>query len=75
MIPPVPSLFTLLKPYLAYCFPVLLLVFWFFFFVLRVFAVSPRRFQRAPSRNPGAINRGTEDQEGRAPPFVRDTRC
>ena len=45
VIPPVPSLFTLLRPYLAHFPPV-------FSRFLRVFTVSPRRFQRAPSRNP-----------------------
>ena len=52
MIPPVPSLFTLLRSYLAHFFPV-------FYRFLRVFTVSPRRFQRAPSRNPGPRNGGT----------------
>ena len=40
---------TLLRLYLAHFFPV-------FPRFLRVFTVSPRRFQRAPSRNPGPRN-------------------
>ena len=52
MIPPVLSLFTLLRSYLAHFPPV-------FSRFLRVFTVSPRRFQRAPSRNPGPRNGGT----------------
>ena len=52
VIPPVPSFFTLLRPYLAHFFPV-------FSRFLRVFTVSTRRFQRAPSRNPGPRNGGT----------------
>ena len=46
VIPPLPSLFTLLRSYLAHFFPV-------FSRFLRVFTVSPRRFQRAASRKPG----------------------
>ena len=42
---------------------------------MRVFTVSPRRLQRAPSRNPGPRNSRHEDQEGRTPPFVRHPRC
>ena len=40
-----------------------------FFFprFLRVFTVSPRRFQRAPSRNPGPRNSRHEGQEGNPP--------
>ena len=49
LIPPVLSLFTLLRPYLAHFCPV-------FPRFLRVFTVSTRRFQRAPSRNPGPRN-------------------
>jgi len=49
LIPPVPSLFTLFRPYLAHFSPV-------FPRFLRVFTVSPRWFQRAPSRNPGPRN-------------------
>eukprot|EP01045_Picozoa_sp_COSAG04_P021673 COSAG04_NODE_2356_length_4279_cov_2.681818_5_plen_314_part_00 len=51
VIPPLLSLFTLLRPYLAHFFPV-------FSRFLRVFTVSTRRFQRAPSRNPGPSNGG-----------------
>ena len=43
--------------------------------LLRVFTVSPTRFQRAPSRNPGPRNSRHEDQERRTPPFVRHRRC
>ena len=68
VIPPVPSLFTLLRPYLAQFLPV-------FSRCLRVFTASPRRFQRAPSRNPGPRNSRQEDQERRSPPFVRRPRC
>ena len=49
VIPPLPSLFTLLRPYLAHFFPENSRF-------LRVFTVSPRRFQRAASRNPGPRN-------------------
>ena len=49
LIPPVPSLFTRFRPYLAHFPPV-------FSRFLRVFTASPRRFQRAPSRNPGPRN-------------------
>ena len=49
VIPPLPSLFTLLRPYLAHFFPV-------FSRFLCVFTASPRRFQRAASRNPGTRN-------------------
>ena len=52
VIPPLPSLFTLLRPYLAHFPPV-------FPRFLRVFTVSTRRFQRAPSRNPGPRNGGS----------------
>ena len=41
-----PSSFTPLRPHLAHSFPV-------FPRLLRIFTVSPRRFQRAASRNPG----------------------
>ena len=68
VIPPVLSLFTLLRAYLAHFFPV-------FSRLLRVFTVSPRRFQRASSRNPGPRNSRHEGQEGRTPPFVRHARC
>ena len=64
VIPPVLSLFTLLRPYLAHFFPV-------FSRFLCVFTAWPRRFQRAPSRNPGPRNSRHGDQEGRNPPFVR----
>eukprot|EP01045_Picozoa_sp_COSAG04_P026043 COSAG04_NODE_3537_length_2727_cov_35.004186_2_plen_271_part_00 len=49
LIPPLPSLFTRFRPYLAHFPPV-------FSRFLRVFTVSPRRFQRAASRNPGPRN-------------------
>ena len=62
VIPPVPSLFTRLSPYLAHFFPV-------FSRFLRVFTAWPRRFQRAPSRNPGPRNGGT-----RSRPFIRHPR-
>ena len=52
VIPPVPSLFTRFRPYLARFPPVSPCV-------LRVFTVSARRFQRTPSRNPGPRNGGT----------------
>ena len=52
VIPPLSSLFTLLRPYLAHFFPV-------FSRFLRIFTVLTRRFQRAPSRNPGPRNGGT----------------
>eukprot|EP01045_Picozoa_sp_COSAG04_P026520 COSAG04_NODE_3697_length_2598_cov_5.738695_2_plen_254_part_00 len=52
VIPPVPSLFTRFRPYLAH-FPRVFSRF------LRVFTASPRRFQRAPSRNPEPRNGGT----------------
>ena len=68
VIPPVPSLFTLLRPYLAHFFPV-------FSRFLRVFTASTRRFQQAPSRNPGPRNSRQGNQEGRTPPFVRHPRC
>ena len=45
VIPPVPSLFTLVRPYLAQFSPVSPRF-------LRVFTISSRRFQRAPSPNP-----------------------
>ena len=61
VIPPVPSLFTLLRPYLAHFFPV-------FSRFLRVFTVSPRRFQRAPSRNPGPRNGGARAKSGELRP-------
>ena len=67
VIPPVPSLFTLLRPYLAHFCPV-------FSRFLRVSTAWPRRFQRAPSRNPGPRNSWQGDQEGRTPPFVRHAR-
>ena len=63
VIPPVPSSFTLLRPDLAQ-----------FSRFLRVFAASPRRFQRAPRRNPGPRNSRHVGQERRTPPFVRH-RC
>ena len=44
-----PDSFTRFRPYLAHCFPVLSRF-------LRVFTAWPRRFQRAPSRNPGPRN-------------------
>ena len=49
LIPPVLSLFTRFRPYLGHFFPV-------FSRFLRVFTVSPRRFQRAQNRNPGPRN-------------------
>ena len=64
LIPPVASLFTRFRPYLAHSFPV-------FPRFLRVFTGSTRRFQRAPSRTPGPRNSRQEYQEGRTPPFVR----
>ena len=67
VIPPLPSLFTLLRPYLAHFFPV-------FSRFLCVFTAWPRRFHRAPSRNPGPRNSWQGDQEGRTPPFVRHAR-
>ena len=67
VIPPVPSWFTLLRPYLAHFFPV-------FSRFLCVFTAWPRRFHRAPSRNPGPRNSWQGDQEGRTPPFVRRPR-
>ena len=54
--------------YLAHFFPV-------FPRFLRVFTVSTRRFQRAPSRNPGPRNSRQGNQEFRTPPFVRHRRC
>ena len=54
VIPPVPSSFTLLRPYLAQ----------FFSRFLRVFTALPRRFQRAPSRNPGPRNGGKGTKSG-----------
>ena len=68
VIPPVPSSFALLRPYLAHFFPV-------FSRFLRVFTAWPRRFQRAPSRNPGPRNSRQGDQERRTPPFIRHPRC
>ena len=62
LIPPVLSLFTGFRPYLAHFFPV-------FPRCLRVFTVSTRRFRRAPSRNPGPRNSRQEGQEGRTPPL------
>ena len=56
VIRPVLSLFTLLRPYLAHFLPV-------FPRFLRVFTVSTRRFQQAPSRNPGPRNSRHEDQD------------
>ena len=47
----------------------------FFPVFLRVFTVSTRRFQQAPSRNPGPRNSRQGNQEGRTPPFVRHPRC
>ena len=47
-----PDSFARFRPYLAHFSPV-------FSRFLRVFTVSPRRFQRAPSRNPGPRNGGT----------------
>ena len=58
LIPPVPSLFTRFRPYLAHFFPVVPRL-------LRVFTVSPRRFQRAPSRNQG------QETAGKGPMVVR----
>ena len=52
-----PDSFTRCKPYLAHFYPV-------FSRFLRVFTVSPRRFQRAQNRNPGPRN---SRQEGRTP--------
>ena len=49
VIPPVPSLFARFRSHLAHFFPV-------FSRFLRVFTVSTRRFQRAPSRNPWPRN-------------------
>ena len=68
VIPPVPSSFTLLRPYLAHFFPENSRF-------LRVFTAWPRRFQRAASRNPGPRNSRQEGQEFRTPPFVRRPRC
>ena len=65
---PILSLFTRFRPYLAHFFPV-------FSRFLRVFPVWPRRFQRAPSRNPGPRNSRQEYQERRTPPFIRHRRC
>ena len=67
VIPPLPSLFTRLRPYLAHFSPV-------FSRFLCVFTAWPRRFHRAPSRNPGPRNSWQGDQEGRTPPFVRHAR-
>ena len=61
VIPPVPSLFTLLRPYLAHFCPV-------FSRFLRVFTASPRRFQRAPRRNPGPRNGGKRTKSGELRP-------
>ena len=61
VIPPLPSLFTLLRPYLAHLFPV-------FSRFLRVFTAWPRRFQRAPSRNPGPRNSGKGTKSGELRP-------
>ena len=55
-----PFLFTLLRSHLAHFPPV-------FSRFLRVFTVSTRRFQRAPSRNPGPRNSG----KGVRTPFCR----
>ena len=55
-----PDSFTRFRPYLAHFFPV-------FSRFLRVFTVSPRRFQRAPSRNPGPRN----SVKGAQTPFRR----
>ena len=60
LIPPVLSLFTRFRPYLAHFFPV-------FPRFLRVFTVSSRRFQRATSRNPGPRDSG----KGAQTPFQR----
>ena len=60
VIPPVPSLFTPFRPYLAHFSPVSPRF-------LRVFTVSPRRFQRAPSRSPGPRDSG----KGAQTPFRR----
>ena len=57
---PGPSSFALLRPYLAHFLPV-------FSRFLRVFTVSTRRFQRAPSRSPGPRDRGKSAQT----PFLR----
>ena len=57
---PILSLFTLFRPYLAHFCP-----------VFPRFCAWPRRFQRAPSRNPEPRNSRHEAQEGRTPPFVR----
>ena len=56
VLPPVPSWFTLLRPYLAHFFPV-------FSRFLCVFTAWPRRFHRAPSRNPGPRNSRQGGQE------------
>ena len=58
MIPPVLSMFTLFRPYLAHFYPV-------FSRFLRVFTAWPRRFQQAPSRNPEPRNsdKGTKSGE------------
>ena len=53
---PTPSHF---RPYLAQFSPV-------FSQFLRVVTISPRRFQRAPSRNPGPRNGGTRTKENSA---------
>ena len=55
-----PDSFTRFRPYLAHFFPV-------FPRFLRVFTVSPRRFQRATSRNPGPRDSG----KGAQTPFLR----
>ena len=61
VIPPVLSLFTRFRPYLAHFCPV-------FSRFLRVFTASPRRFQRAPSRNPGPRNGGKGTKSGELRP-------
>ncbi len=61
VIPPVLSLFTLFRPYLAHFFAI-------FPRFLRVFTVSMRRFQRAPVRNPGPRNSGARAKSGELRP-------
>ena len=58
---PILSLFTLFRPYLAHFCPV-------FSRFLRVSTAWPRRFQRAPSRNPGPRNGGKGTKSGELRP-------
>eukprot|EP01045_Picozoa_sp_COSAG04_P004573 COSAG04_NODE_201_length_20457_cov_316.186462_11_plen_102_part_00 len=59
--PPVPSLFTRFRSYLAHFFPVCSRF-------LRVFTVSARRFQRSQSRNQAQETAGTRAKRGELPP-------